>query len=229
MAPTPGTPERLPRAALRAGTNSRNILPGIPPPPACTTLMTSSRPVCESTPSLNSSAGPVCEPDCPVALIDGQPHPGREISRLFYASKASRGEREAGCERLPERQMPIYTGRAPRLVRNIHPTVKPIELMRWLTRLICPPGGTVLDPFTGSGSNRRGVCAGRPTVRRHRAGQAVCVGNASADRLLGQAARTGAGWLDGVHDEHGENQRRPEGCPSCVPLPHPLQTRETWR
>lgn len=35
---------------------------------------------------------------------------------------------------------------------NIHPTVKPTDLMRWLVRLITPPGGIVLDPFTGSGS-----------------------------------------------------------------------------
>jgi site-specific DNA-methyltransferase (adenine-specific) len=37
-------------------------------------------------------------------------------------------------------------------VANIHPTVKPIELMRWLVRLVTPPGGLVLDPFAGSGS-----------------------------------------------------------------------------
>jgi len=36
--------------------------------------------------------------------------------------------------------------------RNGHPTVKPVDLMQWLCRLITPPGGTVLDPFTGSGS-----------------------------------------------------------------------------
>ena len=36
--------------------------------------------------------------------------------------------------------------------RNIHPTVKPIALMRWLVRLITPPDGIVLDPFTGSGT-----------------------------------------------------------------------------
>ena len=40
---------------------------------------------------------------------------------------------------------------------NIHPTVKPTELMRWLCRLVTPPGGTVLDPFTGSGSTGRGA------------------------------------------------------------------------
>ena len=63
-------------------------------------------------------------------------------SRFFYVAKASRAEREAGCEMLPQ------SGD----VRNHHPTVKPIELMRWLTRLLTPPNGTVLDPFTGSGS-----------------------------------------------------------------------------
>lgn len=96
-----------------------------------------------------------CQPDCPVALIDAEPRPGRAVSRLFFASKASRCEREAGCEALPLRQVPIYprgAGSPVRLVRNIHPTVKPLALMRWTVRLLCPPGGTVLDPFTGSGS-----------------------------------------------------------------------------
>jgi DNA modification methylase len=95
-----------------------------------------------------------CQPDCPVPLIDTVPRPGREVSRLFFASKANRREREAGCGELALCEVPIHlrTGGAVRLVRNIHPTVKPLELMRWLVRLVCPPGGTVLDPFTGSGS-----------------------------------------------------------------------------
>jgi len=42
---------------------------------------------------------------------------------------------------------------------NEHPTVKPVELMRWLVRLVTPPGGTVLDPFAGSGST--GIAARR--------------------------------------------------------------------
>lgn len=42
-------------------------------------------------------------------------------------------------------------------VRNHHPTVKPIRLMRWLCRLVTPPGGLVVDPFAGSGST--GVAA----------------------------------------------------------------------
>ncbi len=96
-----------------------------------------------------------CQPDCPAALIDTEPRPGREVSRLFYTPKASRQEREAGCAELPLREVPIYprgAGSPVRLVRNTHPTVKPLALMRWIVRLICPPGGTMLDPFTGSGS-----------------------------------------------------------------------------
>lgn len=90
-------------------------------------------------------------PDCPAEMIDaGSSGP----SRLFYCAKASRREREAGCEALPRRPVALYSGKrnSPRLVGNLHPTVKPLMLMRWLLRLATPPGGTVLDPFTGSGS-----------------------------------------------------------------------------
>lgn len=52
-------------------------------------------------------------------------------SRFFYCAKASRDDRGEG---------------------NDHPTVKPLDLMRYLIRLITPPGGIVLDPFAGSGS-----------------------------------------------------------------------------
>ena len=38
---------------------------------------------------------------------------------------------------------------------NHHPTVKPTDLMRYLVRMVTPPGGLVLDPFTGSGSTGR--------------------------------------------------------------------------
>ena len=55
-------------------------------------------------------------------------------SRFFYVAKASRAERNKGLE------------------RNIHPTVKPVDLMRYLIRLVTPKGGTVLDPFMGSGT-----------------------------------------------------------------------------
>lgn len=93
-------------------------------------------------------------------------------SRFFYVAKASRAERDAGCEALPARTAGEATDReegtaglsSPRAgagrtggARNVHPTVKPVALMRWLVRLVTPPGGAVLDPFTGSGTT--GVAA----------------------------------------------------------------------
>lgn len=129
----------------------------------------------------SAECGDCCAEDCPVSELDRQsgtttsqggsksgstalgqsggwnPHQNRATpivrrgdtggaSRFFpcfkYHPKASRKEREAGCDDLPEK-----TG-----VRNSHPTVKPVELMKWLVRLVTPPNGIVLDPFTGSGS-----------------------------------------------------------------------------
>ena len=87
-------------------------------------------------------------------------------ARFFYCAKASRSDRNAGLEGMEERPGPgskrtnPAPGRqaalgAPRA--NHHPTVKPTDLMRYLCRLVTPPGGTVLDPFTGSGSTGRGA------------------------------------------------------------------------
>ncbi len=94
-----------------------------------------------------------CKSDCPAALMD-QGRAARPPSRLFYCAKTTRTEREAGCEQLPARLTALYTGKrhSQRVVRNIHPTVKPIALMRWLVALVTPAEGVVLDPFTGSGS-----------------------------------------------------------------------------
>jgi DNA modification methylase len=90
-------------------------------------------------------------PDCPVGLLDGE---STGPSRLFFCPKATAAEREAGCEQIPVSSVQIFTGKhhPARLVRNLHPTVKPLALMRWLIRLAVPEGGVVLDPFTGSGS-----------------------------------------------------------------------------
>ena len=57
-------------------------------------------------------------------------------ARFFYCAKASKADRGA---------------------ENTHPTVKPTELMRYLCRLVTPPGGVVLDPFMGSGSTGKGA------------------------------------------------------------------------
>jgi DNA modification methylase len=99
-----------------------------------------------------------CAPDCPAGMIDAA-RPDLLPSRLFFCSKATRAEREAGCEQLPRQAVALYTGKrhSPRLVHNTHPTVKPARLMRWLIRLTCPPNGLVLDAFAGSGST--GVAA----------------------------------------------------------------------
>jgi site-specific DNA-methyltransferase (adenine-specific) len=85
-------------------------------------------------------------------------------ARFFYCAKASKADRDEGCEGLDERvagigderpsgqSMQRLDGRSERISRNHHPTVKPTALMRWLVRLVTPRGGLVLDPFTGSGS-----------------------------------------------------------------------------
>jgi site-specific DNA-methyltransferase (adenine-specific) len=95
----------------------------------------------------------ICTSDCPVGMID-RARPETRPSRLFFCAKATRAEREAGCQQLPRHTVALYTGKrhSERVVRNIHPTVKPLSLMRWLIRLAVPPNGIVLDPFTGSGS-----------------------------------------------------------------------------
>ncbi len=59
-------------------------------------------------------------------------------SRFFYCAKTSKEERNAGIE-------------------NDHPTVKPITLMRYLARLVCPVGGNIVDPYSGSGSTGCGA------------------------------------------------------------------------
>lgn len=76
-------------------------------------------------------------------------------ARFFYCAKTSRSERELGMTSSPSIAAGVGALRdagrgAPRA--NNHPTVKPVELMRWLCRLITPKGGIVLDPFMGSGS-----------------------------------------------------------------------------
>lgn len=88
-------------------------------------------------------------------------------ARYFYCAKASQADRNEGCDGLPEVPPGDRVDRvegsdgmkSPRAGagrtsggRNIHPTVKPVDLMRWLVRLVTPSGGLTLDPFAGSGS-----------------------------------------------------------------------------
>jgi DNA modification methylase len=143
-----------------------------------------------------------CRPDCPLALIDSA-RPDLRPSRLFFTSKASRREREAGCEGLPLVQVPLYSrpNSQVRVVHNVHPTVKPLALMRWLARLLCPPGGTVLDPFTGSGSTGAAVLLeGRRFVGIERDERYVTVALA---RLKHWAAKSGTGAGTAMTDPAG--------------------------
>jgi len=87
-------------------------------------------------------------------------------SRFFYCAKASKSERNRGCEELKEieikgdisiRQNGVHgqTGKPnkPLKSRNYHPTVKPLSLMKYLCTLTkTPTGGIVFDPFCGSGT-----------------------------------------------------------------------------
>ncbi len=87
----------------------------------------------------------------------------RSAARFFYCAKADQAERDRGVSGVEKRQRDEGRkegnpgGDNPRnrglqLRGNHHPTVKPVDLMRWLVRLVCPPGGVVLDPFMGSGT-----------------------------------------------------------------------------
>lgn len=99
-----------------------------------------------------------CTRACPVSELD-RAHPTSRPSRFYYCSKPARRERERGLEALDARSANIFGGRPTQSRRNVHPTVKPVELMRWLVRLTAPTGAVVLDPFTGSGTTGLAVLA----------------------------------------------------------------------
>jgi len=87
-------------------------------------------------------------------------------SRFFYCAKASKSERNLGCEDMEEKQtwasqetresnsFDVFEsdGRPKTLNKNNHPTVKPVKLMQYLVRLVTPKGAICLDPFFGSGT-----------------------------------------------------------------------------
>jgi site-specific DNA-methyltransferase (adenine-specific) len=91
-------------------------------------------------------------------------------ARFFYCAKASKADRDEGCEGLADSKLGVWGGEEDDLsdgkkrvhsAKNHHPTVKPTALMRYLCRLVTPPGGVVLAPFTGSGSTgKAAVCEG---------------------------------------------------------------------
>ena len=91
-------------------------------------------------------------------------------ARYFYCAKASSKDRDEGLDDF-EVKTKVFNGKSDKSstdikdveerftteLRNIHPTVKPTELMQYLVRLVTPKGGTVLDIFNGSGSTGKAV------------------------------------------------------------------------
>ena len=112
-----------------------------------------------------------CIPGCPVAELDAQSgvltsgvlraHHARQPkdAGILGAYGSAEGERGYGDRGGASRFFPTFryeakapTAQRPRADGTAHPTVKPLDLMRWLVRLVTPPGGLVLDPFAGSGT-----------------------------------------------------------------------------
>ena len=108
--------------------------------------------------------------DGSLEVLEAFPPSARDAIRFFYSAKADKAERKEGLDNAPKTRRagsfgdgicntPKVAGERPVARANVHPTVKPVDLMRWLCRLVTSPGGTVLDPFMGSGST--GVAAVR--------------------------------------------------------------------
>jgi site-specific DNA-methyltransferase (adenine-specific) len=116
-----------------------------------------------------------CVGGCPVAELDAQSgasrfftvtewDPTADAAPFLYVAKPGKKERNAGLDGLPKKQGGGMRGTADKslktgsgnerdgITQNFHPTVKPVALMRYLVRLVTPPGGIVLDPFLGSGT-----------------------------------------------------------------------------
>jgi DNA modification methylase len=132
----------------------------------------------DQTPKSATVATWSCTPNCPIELLDQQQ---AEVSRFFhnsqwsvaddltpfiYQAKPGKKERNAGLEALPEKTNKFGNQRngedlgngsvndkfTTEPSKNFHPTVKPVELMRYLIKMVTPPNGVVLDPFLGSGT-----------------------------------------------------------------------------
>ena len=98
--------------------------------------------------------------------IRGHNDNGGSASRYFYCAKASKKDRNEGLDGFEEKRpdertekgMGSFDKTGIAKQKNHHPTVKPTDLMAYLVKLITPKGGTVLDPFNGSGSTGK-ACA----------------------------------------------------------------------
>jgi DNA modification methylase len=149
-----------------------------------------------------------CVDGCPVGELGPR-------ARFFYCAKPNRRERDAGCEHLPRQTIQTFKiGREDEEKAerdgslNVHPTVKPIELMRWLVRLLCPPGGLVLDPFTGSGTTG-------------------CAALLEQARFLGFEQDSDYARIARGRIEHHARNRRSQAPARSTPRPRQSLTRST--
>lgn len=122
-----------------------------------------SAPVRGTEPTANGFSGPVAFKGL-IGRVPGQFHGDTgSAARFFYCPKASRTDRNEGCEHLDRKPLHWSSGDAnpgsfqsegtDKTSQNNHPTVKPTALMGYLQRLVTPPGGTTLDLYMGSGSS----------------------------------------------------------------------------
>ena len=131
-----------------------------------------------------------------------QYHDTGSAARFFYCAKASKRDRDEGLDGfavreagsrhafsgLPDQRMDREQERHG--ARNHHPTVKPTDLMRYLCRLVTPPGGTVLDPFMGSGSTgKAAIREGFRFIGIEREAEYIAIANARISHELTQLGK----------------------------------------
>ena len=126
-------------------------------------------------------------------------------AKFFYCTKASKQDRNEGCEAMEEKQY-SHDGREVAInnayqrnaskAGNYHPTVKPTALMQHLIKLITPPNGVVLDPFMGSGSTGKAAALdGFSFIGIDLDPEYVAIAKARIDFALEQVAKeTGELW-----------------------------------
>lgn len=140
----------------------------------------------------------------------GHKDAGGSAARFFYCAKASKRDRDEGMDGFEakpansaygdglntatkirtEEQAEIGVSRE--LRRNNHPTVKPTDLMRYLCRLVTPPGGMVLDPFMGSGSTgKAAVLEGFGFIGIEREAEYAAIAEARIAHAAGEAKQHG--------------------------------------
>jgi len=107
----------------------------------------------------------------PTIGMNDSGNASRFFKSIVYIPKASKSERNMGCEELEEHQIVTFatangTSNKPSSIsegrntiyKNNHPTVKPVALMEYLIKMVTPKGGIVLDPFMGSGTTGIACC-----------------------------------------------------------------------